>query len=185
MPRGGRRRGAGAPFGNVNALVSARSSRRYKLAYYFVAVLDPFREYALANGPTEAPAVRQRLQHAMDIAASILRNVPELPDLIERLLNDTLKGHAHEVSPASLQSLLAFLNRPAETHYERLLRALDLVAWCRKYHTPTYVVLSDYLMAFVAADPDYQPGQETASKNPQSNNQSIKDAATPQPWRQH
>ena len=42
MPRGGKRRGAGAPHSNLNALKTARHSPRARLLLRLVLLLSPF-----------------------------------------------------------------------------------------------------------------------------------------------
>ncbi len=78
MPRGGRRRGAGAPKGNLNAVKSGRYSRRLRAIATGLALVPEVREFLLEFNRRKLREQRRAERIAIKAVQDFLSEFPQL-----------------------------------------------------------------------------------------------------------
>ncbi|MBI4235976.1 MAG: hypothetical protein HY688_01295 [Chloroflexi bacterium] len=88
MPRGGKRPGAGAPKGNMNALVHGRRSRQLQDLLDALAQLPEMRHVLLAHRRAQLRRQRQARRTAAALLALLIEGAPAPPPLLDRLADN-------------------------------------------------------------------------------------------------
>lgn len=78
MPRGGRRPGAGAPRGNINAVKNGPASATYQRAVLILAVAPEVRSLFRALQHADGDAQKHHFENVLDLALKAIARDPAL-----------------------------------------------------------------------------------------------------------
>lgn len=150
MPRGGKRPGAGAPRGNINALSSGRFSSRYSDASLLLKAVPRLRRHVDDLYLDSDPAAREVHQRYLDAAAWAIEAFPELPEQLEEHIHVYLTPRAGEVLRG--RTVLRLLEPPRDRR-RPLQRALSLTLYLEKHDPVLAPILTEHLFARLTAAP--------------------------------
>ena len=138
MSRGGPRPGAGAPRGNTNALLTGRTSSRYKDAAMLVKIIPQLRR-EVDEAPT-GPGRRRRFDQLLEAGRDAIHANPDLAARLELLI----LTHRHRVRRIhNGEGLLQSLIQPPRP--DRLTWAITCAAWLIRRDK----VLADALIGYL------------------------------------
>lgn len=172
---GGRRPGAGAPFGNRNALRSGQYSPRYSAASLLIGILNQL--YPQAMAALRAGKTPDQLPYFLAAARDVVEGWPDLSDQIATYLSRrivTAASQGEEIVPHQL-TLFRLLSRlPPRRRFDTVMNVLLFVA----HHNPALAdAAATRLLALFTASLDaiyHPPTPDEPAPTPQSNNQTIK-----------
>ena len=167
MPRGGRRPGAGAPRGNINALSSGRFSTRYSDAWLILRALPRVRQHIDDLYAASDPDARDQHRRYLEAAVWTADHFPELAEQLEEHISVYLTPRAAEVNGG--EAVLYMLEEPRDRRHP-LQRALSLTIYLQTYDPVLAPILTDHLFSRYRL----APFLDLARISAQSDNQTIK-----------
>ena len=96
-PHGGKRPGAGAPKGNLNALRSGAYSSRAQLAGLILTAYPELRAVLRSEAIREANQRTARRQNAVRVAYQAVMDDPDLAQTIKALVKDSLRRRLAQI----------------------------------------------------------------------------------------
>ena len=167
MPRGGKRPGAGAPRGNINALSSGRFSTRYSDAWLILRALPRVRQHIDDLYAASDPDARDQHRRYLEAAVWTADHFPELAEQLEEHISVYLTPRAAEVKGGA--AILYMLEPPRDRRHP-LQRALSLTIYLQAHDPVLAPILTDHLLSRYRIAPVLMQN----SNFTQSNNQTIK-----------